>query len=146
MKSIDYIGVDIAPMKEVEGEYVNSLALAYIGDSVYSNAVRHYLLNRTGFKVGKLNTFANKIVNASAQHLVFKALLPELTEIEQGVVRRARNSDAGHKAKNYSVEDYKYATALEALIGFLYLTGAKERLDYIIKKALEIVVKDMEIV
>ena len=75
---------------------------------------------------------------ASAQADIIKRLFDELTEEEQKLVKRARNRKTATKAKNADPVTYKWATAFEALIGYLYLAGDDERLEQLMKKAIEI--------
>ena len=67
----------------------------------------------------------------------FKKIEENLAEDEQDIARRARNTHIHSKAKNFSYAEYIYATALEALIGYLYLTGKKEKLDFVLNTSLE---------
>ena len=108
------------------------LTLAYIGDAVYDLIVRTMLVKRANMQTAKLHRDASSIVNAGAQADLLEKLLPLLTEEEAGVCRRAQNAKPGHAAKNASREDYMEATALEALVGYLYLQGRYERLTQLI--------------
>ena len=84
---------------------------------------------------------ATKYVKASAQADILKELEIQLTEEEQDIVRRARNTQNHHLPKNASVQEYMYATALEGLIGYLYLTGQEIRLNEILEKCIDINLK-----
>lgn len=112
---------------------LNPLVLAFVGDSVMALYVREKVVT-FGFKVNKLNKLVNEKVNAKAQCDVFLKLEEDLTEEEQSVAQRARNTNMHHMAKNFSVMEYRYATALEAVIGFLYLTGQEKRLNEILER------------
>lgn len=110
----------------------NLLSLAFLGDSIHTNFVRQYVLENF---VGKMDDFHGKAASfckASAQAKVLEEILSSLSEEESKIVRRARNCKPKHTAKNATGKDYSYATAFEALIGFLYLNGDKERLDEIL--------------
>ncbi|MBR6767313.1 MAG: ribonuclease III [Clostridia bacterium] len=111
-----------------------SLELAYLGDALYDLHVRKNLLARGG-RVHALHKDAVKLVCAHAQSEALERLLPELTEQESAVVRRARNA---HQAppRNANPADYHRATALEALLGYLYIMGQNERLEQILALAL----------
>lgn len=111
-----------------------SLEMAYLGDALYDLHVRKNLLARGG-RVHALHKDAVKLVCAHAQSEALERVLPELTEQEAAVVRRARNA---HQAppRNANPADYHRATALEALIGYLYIMGQTERLDKILTLAL----------
>ena len=76
-------------------------------------------------------------VKAHAQAEVLKKLETDLTEEEKEIVRRGRNTQTHHIAKNASMQDYMYATAFEALIGYLYLTGQEQRLGEILNQIVE---------
>lgn len=109
----------------------NPLVLAYVGDAVMSLYVREHIA-LLGYKVNKLNKLVSGIVNAGAQAEIFLRIESTLSEREAEVARRARNTNMHHMAKNYSVMDYRYATSLEAVIGYLYLTNNESRLNEIL--------------
>lgn len=102
-----------------------------MGDAVYELHVRAQLMT-TDVPVERLHTAKVSRVRASAQATALRGLLPTLTEDEQDVVRRARNLKS-NVPKNVSVSDYRYSTAFEALLGMLYLQGATERLEQILR-------------
>ena len=77
------------------------------------------------------------MVNAHSQRELLFKVIDELTEEETDIVHRARNANIHSKAKNFSIEEYRHATAFEALIGYLYLIGEYDRLDYILTKCWE---------
>ena len=116
---------------------LNPLVWAYVGDSVYELFIRTNLVNNSNEKVHKLHINAIKYVKAAGQAKILKAIEEELTEEEKNIVRRARNTQNHHIAKNATPAEYAYATAFEGLIGYLYLTKQDERLKYILNKALE---------
>ena len=111
---------------------MSPLTWAYIGDCVYELYVRQELINKTNLKPHKLHIEAINYVKASKQAKILKDIMDKLTEEEQDVVRRGRNSENHHLPKNASVEDYMYSTAFEALIGYLYLSRKDERLKEIL--------------
>lgn len=106
----------------------NPLVLAYVGDSVYDTFVRTMLVADGSIQVNKLHKKAIGYVQAKAQADIINKLFDSLTEDEQDIVRRGRNTKSGTVPKNADVTDYRYATGFEALIGYLYLTGSMERL------------------
>ena len=114
------------------------LALAFVGDCVYELYVRNYLLTGKYRDVNELHRKSVFFVKAKAQAYILYSLEEELSEEEHNVVRRGRNAHPHTVPKNADVVDYRYATAYEALIGYLYLSGNSERLDYILKKSIEI--------
>lgn len=112
---------------------MSPLTWAYVGDAVYELYVRSYLVDTTNLKPNNLHKEAIKYVKAQAQAKILYNLQEKLTEKEQEIVRRARNTQNHHLPKNANVQEYMYATALEGLIGYLYLTKQKERLDELFK-------------
>jgi len=116
----------------------DSLSLALCGDAVWSLFVREKLILSSNAKAGAISAKAVAFVCAKAQCQILYAIEDKLTEEEQGVVRRARNAYNPTKAKNSTVDEYKKATALEALLGFLYLTGQNERLNDILEMCYEV--------
>ncbi len=103
------------------------LALAYLGDCVYELFVRTYLLKDANFPVQKLHKSAIKLVNAKAQSDLYQKIKDVLTEEETAIYKRGRNTNS-HPPKNQDLVDYKSATGVEALIGYLYLKGESDRI------------------
>ncbi|MGN1259248.1 MAG: Mini-ribonuclease 3 [Christensenellales bacterium] len=124
-------------LTESEVNQLSSLVLAFVGDVVFSFYVKTKVLNLTKLKVNALNANTSKLVNAHSQREMLFKLMPILTEQEAQIVKRARNTNIHTKAKNYSIEEYRHATAFEALIGYLYLIRRYERLNEILKLAVE---------
>ena len=117
-----------APMEVSRARMLNPLQLAYIGDGVWELLVRSRLIYM-GRSARHVHKDAVACVNAHAQSEAFRRIEEMLTEEEADVARRGRNAHAHHAApKNQDAADYRAATALEALIGYLYLTGQEERL------------------
>ena len=129
-------------MKEIDVNQMSPLVWAYIGDSVYEQYIRNYLVTNTKYKPHKLHIEATKFVKASAQASILLKLENVLTEEEKEIVRRTRNTENHHVAKNASVQDYMYATAFEGLIGYLHLTKQKERLNEILELSLKYILED----
>ena len=122
---------------EQEVNLMPPLTWAYIGDCVYELYVRTKLVDETKLKPHALHIEAIKHVKAQAQAETLKKIFDELTEKEQDVVRRGRNAENHHLPKNANVQDYMYATAFEALLGYLYLTKQDTRLKEILAKSLD---------
>lgn len=120
---------------------VNPTALAYMGDAVYEQAVREYIIGKGSYHVNNMHRLATDFVKASAQAGIIKRMFDELTESEQRLVKRARNRRFNTKAKNADPVTYKWATAFEALVGYLYLAEDNERLQWVLERAIEIVGK-----
>lgn len=108
---------------------ISSIGLAHLGDSVYEVLVRSWLCIH-GKATGKgLHKATVALVCAPEQSRRVKRILPELTEEEQGVFRRGRNANVHSIPRHASRSEYQEATALEALFGYLYLLGRKERIN-----------------
>lgn len=104
------------------------LALAYVGDCVYELFVRTYLLKDSNLPVQKLHRSAISLVNAKAQSDLYQKVKGKLSEEETAIYKRGRNTNS-HPPKNADMVDYKSATGMEALIGYLYLKGESERIS-----------------
>lgn len=124
-------------MEEIDVNQMSPLVWAYIGDSVYEQYVRNYLVTNTKYKPHKLHVEATKFVKAGAQAKILELLEKDLTEEEKDIVRRTRNTKNHHLPKNSNVQEYMYATAFEGLIGYLHLSKNKERLDEILELSLK---------
>ncbi len=118
----------ISPQEKNKIKQMNPLVLAFVGDGVETLYVRAKVALSGGEKANALHKKASAEVNAHAQSEQAERVLPYLTEEEKDVFLRARNSKSRHHAKNFSVTDYRRASGLEAVIGYLYLTGEIERL------------------
>ncbi len=114
---------------------INVLVLAYLGDTIYENYIRHYLIDQGIRHVDSLQKESIRYVSAKSQAKFLQALLEQdyFTEEELDVIHRARNYKNHSHPKNCDVLTYKYATALEALLGYLDLLGKKERIDEIMQ-------------
>ena len=115
---------------------MSPLTWAYIGDSVYELYIRMYLVNTTKLKPHKLHIESIKYVKAKAQAEILKKLEKILTDKEKEIVKRGRNAENHHLPKNATVQEYMYATAFEALIGYLYLTKQDKRLKEILENCI----------
>ena len=111
---------------------LSPLTWAYVGDCIYELYIRTDLVNKTKLKPHKLHIETIKYVKAKAQADILKRIEKNLTEKELEIVRRGRNAENHHLPKNADVTDYMYATAFEALIGYLYLTKQDKRLNEIL--------------
>lgn len=104
-----------------------SLSLAFVGDSVYEVMVREYLSRNHMGKVGQMNKLKVALVCCKAQAQAAKILIDVFTEEETGVYRRGRNVNVNSTPKNSTLADYHSATGLEAVFGYLYLSGRESR-------------------
>ena len=113
---------------------ITTPALAYLGDSVLEVCVRTYLVTERGLSTSAhLNRASLDFVRASAQSEAFGRMEPYLTEEEAAVFRRGRNMGHGNVPKSASVAEYRRATGMEVLFGYLHLTGQTERLDHLFR-------------
>ena len=117
---------------EIEVNMMSPLTWAYVGDAVYELYIRTHLVNKTNLKPHKLHVEAIKYVKAQSQAQALKKIEVNLTEKEKEIVRRGRNTENHHVAKNASVQEYMYSTAFEALIGYLYLTNQEKRIKELV--------------
>lgn len=126
---------------KLDVKQLNSLALAYMGDAVFESYVREDLLQNGNVRPHQLHKEATKYVSAKAQATIIHYFLDEklLTDDEVAVVMRGRNAKSGTIPKNTDVQTYRYGTAFEALIGYLYLLKEQERLDELVQLALELI-------
>lgn len=123
--------------KKIEGNALNGLSLAFIGDAVYEIMVREHLLRNGSLQIGKLHKMAVEMVRASFQASVFDFLEPLLTEEENSILHRGRNASATHIPKNANAIEYRKATGVESLFGWLYLEQKNERIRELFEMILE---------
>lgn len=121
----------------------NSLVLAYIGDAVYEVFVRKYLIKSNIVKVNDLQKKSLDYVSAKNQAFFLKELLNKdfFSQEELEIIKRARNTKTHSKPKNCDILTYKHATALESVIGYLYINNDLKRIEEIfncIKKIKEV--------
>lgn len=120
------------PMTTKQARELNPLVLAYVGDGVHTLYVRLQELGKTTGKADKLHKAVTSRVKAEAQAKSMLAIMELLDEDESDIFHRARNAHSHSMAKNATVSDYRIATGFEALIGYLYLTGQNDRLEYLL--------------
>ncbi len=132
------------PMSEREAMQYSPLALAFLGDSVYDTLIRDYLLRCANMPVSKLHTAKIKLVCAEFQSSVYDTVAEILTEKEFAVLKRGRNSTGNNVPKHAEAVDYRRATAIESLFGYLFLTGQEERILQIFKVIMKNVLPDFD--
>lgn len=115
---------------------VSPLAFAFLGDAVWEIYARNHCLNLGILRPRDLQRQATRYVSAVAQAEALRLLEPMLTDAERDVIRRGRNQKSSHTRRNVDVVVYRLATGFEALVGYLYATGERERLDEIAAHAL----------
>lgn len=122
-----------------EARRLNPLQLALVGDAVFEIYIRSYILSEnTELSVHKMHVEAIKYVKAKSQSAIVKAIEEELEDDEMYIYKRGRNTKSATTPKNANVIDYRNATGFEALLGYLYLIGNKERLFYILEKSTKV--------
>ena len=119
--------------KEQDIRSFSPLTLAYIGDCVYELIVRTVVVERGNRQPQKLQKESSEFSRAGTQCRIYEVLLSEVTEEEADILRRGKNAHFHTKARNATPGEYRKATALEALIGYLYLTGRMERVLELLK-------------
>ena len=124
----EYTGADVREL--------SVLSLAYVGDAVFELMVRTRLISGHNATAGRLHKMAKSVVNAGAQAEMYFRIKDMLSEEEAGVFRRGRNAKSATVPKNGSLADYRHATGLEALFGYLYLSGRFGRLREIFEKGI----------
>ena len=112
------------------------LELAFIGDAIWELEIRRYYL-QFGYNIPTLNKYVKNKVNARYQSLIYKQIIEELDEEFKVIGKRAKNSNIKTFPKTCTVMEYKEATALEAIVGAMYLLNKEEE----IKKIINIVIK-----
>lgn len=124
-------------LKEQNVDGYSPLVLAYMGDCVYELFIRTKVVNEGNMQVSKMHRKSAQLVKASTQAKMVHAIMELLTDAEKRIYKRGRNTKSVTMAKNSTVMDYRMATGFEALIGYLYLSGQKERMVELICAGLE---------
>lgn len=136
-KNIEGLLSNMADVMQHKANEYSPLALAYIGDAVYEMFVRTYVLNKGNAPVNKLHKASRELVRAGTQAKIYHIIETELSEEEQDVLRRGRNAKSISTPKNADMTEYRHATGLEALIGYLYIQGNIERISELISFGVE---------
>lgn len=124
--------------KEQDIRAYSPLTLAYIGDVVYDLIIRTVVVERANRAASQLHKQTIRYVRAEAQARMAEQLQELLTQDEEAVYKRGRNAKSYTAAKNASIGDYRKATGLEALVGYLYLTDRTDRVLELVRKGLEL--------
>jgi ribonuclease-3 family protein len=114
---------------------ISTEALAYLGDSVIELKVRELLVERGIGGSGELNRQSLSFVKATAQAAAMRRIIPMLSEEEEAVFKRGRNMSSGNVPKSATMSEYRTATGMEVLFGYLHLTGHRERIDLLFNAA-----------
>lgn len=132
---MDSVFFDLPKVKPAE---LSPAVWAYIGDAVYETYIRNLLISHGPAKTGKLHSQAVKMVKASFQAGLLMKLEPDLTDAEFEIVKRGRNVKTGHVPPGVELLTYRHSTAFEALIGYLYLDGARQRLNELLDRVMQL--------
>lgn len=116
-------------LTEREVNQYSPLALAFLGDSVYDTLVRDFLLRMANMPVAKLHSAKIKLVCAEFQSSVYDVTAENLDEKELAVLKRGRNATGNTVPKHAEAVDYRRATAIESLFGYLFLLGRNDRIN-----------------
>ncbi|PKM76706.1 MAG: Mini-ribonuclease 3 [Firmicutes bacterium HGW-Firmicutes-15] len=116
---------------------LSPLVLAYIGDAVFELLVRTNTISAGHRRMKDIHLETVQMVKAEKQARIIRQIIDELSEEEQDIVRRGRNTRS-NPPKNADMQEYRMSTGFEALLGYLYLKGKKQRLLYLVNQALEV--------
>lgn len=122
---------------EVDIRTYSPLTLAYIGDAIFEMVIRTLIVEKGQRAANSLHKHTTKIVCAGTQAAMIEALVDVLTEEEQSIYRRGKNTKINSSAKNATLSDYRKATGFEALCGYLYLSGNTKRVVELVKIGLD---------
>lgn len=130
---MDFVPQIPNPISKKEAEFKNSLVLAFVGDCVQELYVKGKLALTDDHKSGTLHQKAIAELSAKSQSIKCERMLEMFTEEEMNVYRRAKNCKPKSQAKNADSFEYHRATGIEAVWGYLYLTGQSERLGVLLE-------------
>lgn len=126
-------------IKNVDIRTYSPLTLAYIGDGIFDIVIRSVVVGKGNTKASQLHKHTSSIVKAHTQAVMIEALEPHLTKEEADIYRRGRNAKSPTMAKNATMADYRKATGLEALMGYLYLSDDFERVVELTKLGVQLI-------
>lgn len=133
------INMDKKKLSECEANSYSPLSLAFLGDSVYDTYVREYLLKKANMPAAKLHSAKIRLVCAEFQSGIFEMFLDKLTDHELSVMKRGRNATGNTVPKHADAAQYRRATAVECLFGYLYITGQLARLDELFELVIDVI-------
>ena len=133
---IEFINVHM-DLKDIDVNRLSPLSLAFIGDCVYDLVIRTIVVGKGNAPVKDMHMECSNLVSAPAQAKLYRKIKDDLTPEESRVFKRGRNTKSNTQAKNASKSNYRTATGLESLIGYLYMTNNFSRVLELIKFGLE---------
>ena len=136
-KGIDAYIREQFELADVDIRTYSPLTLAYIGDCIFDLIIRQVVVGKGNTRPNQLHQRTSSIVKAHTQALIIEYLEPQLTQEEADIYRRGRNAKSYTMAKNATMADYRKATGLEAVIGYLYLTDQFARAVELTKNAID---------
>ncbi|MBQ7283890.1 MAG: cysteine--tRNA ligase [Oscillospiraceae bacterium] len=113
------------------------LSLAFVGDAVYTLAIRERLVSEKRYQINKLNKMTVSYVSAHGQFMALELIDGILTEEEQNFVRRGKNATKASVAKHATAEEYRASTGFECLLGYLKLAGKEDRINQLVDYIME---------
>ncbi len=119
-------------LSKITARSLSPITLAFVGDAVYTLFVREKIVFHSDLKGAELNRRTSLEVKATAQAKFIDEIMPLLTEEEISIFKRARNAKKNTRAKSATVCEYNKSTGFEALVGYLYLIGETDRLNYLL--------------
>lgn len=133
-------------LRDIDVKQLNALALAYMGDAVYEQAVREHLLRSGRVRPNVLHREATRYVSAKAQASVLKEMLQSgfLSEEELAIMRRGRNAKSGSVPKNTDVGTYNHSSGFEAVLGYLYILKRMDRVEEFICESIQFIERPKE--
>ncbi len=134
------LSTDMTYLTDREANAYSPLSLAFLGDSVYDTLVREHLLMKANVPVSKLHSAKIKLVCAEFQSDAYEKVAEQLSERELAVLKRGRNATGNTVPKHADALQYRRATAIESLFGFLYITGKTER----VRELFALIISDEE--
>lgn len=129
--------VELTKQGSYKANEYSPLVLAYIGDGVYEMFIRTFILSQGNRQVNKMHKDARAFVCAKAQSNMYGFIEEHLTEEERGVLKRGRNAKSATSPKHADIADYRRATGVEALIGYLYLKKEIQRIEELLQLGLQ---------
>ncbi len=124
-------------LETMETKEKSALGLAFLGDAVFELFARSYIMSKSSAPVDALSKKTRELVNARSQSKMYRLICESLSEEELAVLKRGRNTKTGTTAKNATVSDYRHATGVEALFGYLFIKGDIQRLTQLFEICLE---------
>ena len=143
-KGIDSYLREQFDITDVDIRTYSPLTLAYIGDGIFDLIIRSLVVAKGNARAGQLHRRTSQIVKAKTQAEIIESIIPLLTEEEEFAYKLGRNHRISGKPKHASVSEYSRATGLEAIFGYLHLTGNNERIQTLIHAAYDDIFSDLK--